>query len=246
MLYKLSWRDLISHLQLLFVPYHHSVLVHMQVDYIVEKGWTPCLEFAEADDAYVKNVNNSRFGPVSSGYYDNRRAAALYLDDALPFALSQATTYVINTTECFWNRTWQCSKCKCKPPSPISGTGPCTSCPCSAARTRARCSGRSSRAQSPSPMPTSAWSRSITSSRSSPSPSWSTARPRPPTTRTSLPAPSNRAAHLPSSLPVGLPANRAGAWRAWLQIDGRPVACVAVWDDLGLRRASECYLVGTG
>jgi len=43
-----------------------------QIDYIVNNGWTACLEFANEEDAYVKNVNNVRFGPVSAGYYDNR------------------------------------------------------------------------------------------------------------------------------------------------------------------------------
>ena len=44
----------------------------VQIDYIVGNGWTPCLEFSDAESAYVKNVNNVRFGPVSAGYYDNR------------------------------------------------------------------------------------------------------------------------------------------------------------------------------
>ena len=51
-----------------------SVLMddRLQIDYIVNNGWTPCLEFADEEDAYVKNVNNVRFGAVSAGYYDNR------------------------------------------------------------------------------------------------------------------------------------------------------------------------------
>ncbi|EFJ43324.1 ribulose-bisphosphate carboxylase small subunit [Volvox carteri f. nagariensis] len=43
-----------------------------QVDYIVANGWIPCLEFAEADKAYVSNESTVRFGPVSCLYYDNR------------------------------------------------------------------------------------------------------------------------------------------------------------------------------
>lgn len=44
----------------------------MQVDYIVRNGFTPCLEFSDADQAYTANTNTVRFGPVSAGYYDNR------------------------------------------------------------------------------------------------------------------------------------------------------------------------------
>jgi len=46
-----------------------------QVDYIVGNRWTPCLEFAEARQAYVDDVSNVRFGGNSGpsvGYYDNR------------------------------------------------------------------------------------------------------------------------------------------------------------------------------
>jgi ribulose-bisphosphate carboxylase small chain len=43
-----------------------------QVDYITANGWTPCLEFAPADQAYVSNENCIRFGAVTSLYYDNR------------------------------------------------------------------------------------------------------------------------------------------------------------------------------
>jgi len=47
--------------------------ISKQVDYIVRNGWTPCLEFApEEGDAYIASGNCIRFGPVSSGYYDNR------------------------------------------------------------------------------------------------------------------------------------------------------------------------------
>ena len=43
-----------------------------QVDYIVNNGWTPCLEFSEADIAYISSVNTGRMGAVSSNYFDNR------------------------------------------------------------------------------------------------------------------------------------------------------------------------------
>lgn len=37
-----------------------------QVDYIVNNGWTPCLEFSEAEFAYVSSASCSRMGAVSS------------------------------------------------------------------------------------------------------------------------------------------------------------------------------------
>nr|AGH30308.1 chloroplast ribulose-1,5-bisphosphate carboxylase/oxygenase small subunit [Chromochloris zofingiensis]AGH30309.1 chloroplast ribulose-1,5-bisphosphate carboxylase/oxygenase small subunit [Chromochloris zofingiensis] len=43
-----------------------------QVDYIVNNGWTPCLEFSEPEIAYTAQYNTIRFGAVASGYYDNR------------------------------------------------------------------------------------------------------------------------------------------------------------------------------
>jgi ribulose-bisphosphate carboxylase small chain len=43
-----------------------------QVDYIVNNGWTPCLEFSEPENAYVKSTNCDRMGAVSSNYFDNR------------------------------------------------------------------------------------------------------------------------------------------------------------------------------
>jgi hypothetical protein len=36
-----------------------------QVDYIVNNGWTPCLEFSEPELAYVSNENCVRMGPVT-------------------------------------------------------------------------------------------------------------------------------------------------------------------------------------
>jgi len=55
-----------------FLPPLTDDQISKQIDYIVNNGWTPCLEFAEAESAYIKDVNNVRFGPVSAGYYDNR------------------------------------------------------------------------------------------------------------------------------------------------------------------------------
>ena len=40
--------------------------ISKQVDYMVGNGWTPCLEFAEPDFAYVTSKENIRFGPVSA------------------------------------------------------------------------------------------------------------------------------------------------------------------------------------
>jgi len=43
-----------------------------QVDYIVNNGWTPCLEFSEAELAYISSVSTGRMGAVTSNYFDNR------------------------------------------------------------------------------------------------------------------------------------------------------------------------------
>ena len=36
------------------------------MDYIVANGWTPCLEFAEENQAYVSSESTVRFGAVSA------------------------------------------------------------------------------------------------------------------------------------------------------------------------------------
>jgi len=43
-----------------------------QVDYIVDNGWVPCLEFAPADQAYTGSDNAIRMGSITPCYYDNR------------------------------------------------------------------------------------------------------------------------------------------------------------------------------
>jgi ribulose-bisphosphate carboxylase small chain len=43
-----------------------------QVDYIVNNGWTPCLEFSEAELAYISSASTGRMGAVTSNYFDNR------------------------------------------------------------------------------------------------------------------------------------------------------------------------------
>ncbi|GMH41833.1 hypothetical protein BSKO_09743 [Bryopsis sp. KO-2023] len=42
-----------------------------QVTYITTNGWTPCLEFAESDLAYIDSKSVVRMGPISSNYNDN-------------------------------------------------------------------------------------------------------------------------------------------------------------------------------
>ena len=55
-----------------FLPPLSNDEIVKQVNYIVSNGWSPCLEFAEADQAYVDSYSSIRLGPVNSGYQDNR------------------------------------------------------------------------------------------------------------------------------------------------------------------------------
>jgi len=55
-----------------YLPPLSDEAIAKQVDYITRNGWTPCLEFSEADGAYVKDVFTSRLCGVSSNYSDNR------------------------------------------------------------------------------------------------------------------------------------------------------------------------------
>eukprot|EP00887_Chlorella_sp_A99_P000698 scaffold5.g698.t1 len=55
-----------------YLPALSNEAIVKQVDYIVNNGWTPCLEFADPEHAYVGNANTIRFGAVTSGYQDNR------------------------------------------------------------------------------------------------------------------------------------------------------------------------------
>jgi ribulose-bisphosphate carboxylase small chain len=55
-----------------FLPPLSNDQISKQVDYIVRNGWTPCLEFSDAESAYTSSVNCERMGNVASGYYDNR------------------------------------------------------------------------------------------------------------------------------------------------------------------------------
>lgn len=55
-----------------FLPPLTDDEIAKQVDYIVNNGFIPTLEFAEAENAYVKDYANIRFGTGEPGYYDNR------------------------------------------------------------------------------------------------------------------------------------------------------------------------------
>eukprot|EP01024_Parvocaulis_polyphysoides_P019549 TRINITY_DN1889_c0_g1_i7.p2 TRINITY_DN1889_c0_g1~~TRINITY_DN1889_c0_g1_i7.p2 ORF type:complete len:181 (-),score=18.06 TRINITY_DN1889_c0_g1_i7:65-607(-) len=46
--------------------------ISKQVDYILRNNWTPCLEFASADQAYADHKNTIRMGDCASTYQDNR------------------------------------------------------------------------------------------------------------------------------------------------------------------------------
>ncbi|GCL56843.1 ribulose bisphosphate carboxylase small subunit [Microcystis aeruginosa NIES-3806] len=54
-----------------FLPALSKEQISKQIDYIVNNGWVPCLEFAPKELAYVGNQNCDRV-QVSPGYYDNR------------------------------------------------------------------------------------------------------------------------------------------------------------------------------
>jgi hypothetical protein len=49
-----------------FLPPLTSEQIGKQIDYITRNGWTPCLEFAEANKAYVSDDFCVRFGNVAS------------------------------------------------------------------------------------------------------------------------------------------------------------------------------------
>jgi ribulose-bisphosphate carboxylase small chain len=55
-----------------FLPALTDEDISKQVAYIVGNGWTPCLEFAEPENAYTASQNSVRMGNVASGYQDNR------------------------------------------------------------------------------------------------------------------------------------------------------------------------------
>jgi hypothetical protein len=49
-----------------FLPPLSDGEIARQVDYIVANGWTPCLEFADIDHAYVQDKSQLRFGNSAS------------------------------------------------------------------------------------------------------------------------------------------------------------------------------------
>jgi len=55
-----------------YLPALTSEQIARQVDYVINNGWTACLEFADASNSFVSNENTVRFGAVSANYYDNR------------------------------------------------------------------------------------------------------------------------------------------------------------------------------
>jgi len=56
-----------------FLPPLTDAEIARQVDYIVRNGWTPCLEFAGANEAYASNESCARMtGNAKVLYYDNR------------------------------------------------------------------------------------------------------------------------------------------------------------------------------
>jgi ribulose-bisphosphate carboxylase small chain len=56
-----------------FLPPLSDGEISRQVDYIVRNGWTPCLEFADATQAYADDVSTIRLrGNAVPLYYDNR------------------------------------------------------------------------------------------------------------------------------------------------------------------------------
>lgn len=57
-----------------------------QVDYIVNNGWTPCLEFSESDLAYVNNANVVRFQGVSAVSINRAQSRHLH---CVPHTLDQ-------------------------------------------------------------------------------------------------------------------------------------------------------------
>ena len=70
-----------------FLPPLDDSAIAKQVDYIIRQGWIPCLEFAEAEHAYVQNDSTIRFGgSAPCGYYDNRCGfvAHLFVDHRPP------------------------------------------------------------------------------------------------------------------------------------------------------------------
>lgn len=49
-----------------FLPPLSDMEIARQVDYVIANGWTPCLEFADSENAYVQDKSQARFGNSAS------------------------------------------------------------------------------------------------------------------------------------------------------------------------------------
>lgn len=49
-----------------YLPPLTSEQIAKQVDYIINNGWTPCLEFADPTTSFISNENVVRFGNASA------------------------------------------------------------------------------------------------------------------------------------------------------------------------------------
>jgi hypothetical protein len=71
-----------------FLPPLSDGEIARQVDYIVANGWTPCLEFADIDHAYVQDKSQIRFGNSASAVSTDRafkRNARCTLSPGYPY-----------------------------------------------------------------------------------------------------------------------------------------------------------------
>eukprot|EP00798_Chlamydomonas_sp_ICE-L_P020562 gene20562-27354_t len=55
-----------------YLPPLTDMEISRQVDYLVNNGYIPCLEFADEKQAYVSSESCIRFGSQAANYYDNR------------------------------------------------------------------------------------------------------------------------------------------------------------------------------
>eukprot|EP00951_Prasinocladus_malaysianus_P048717 scaffold661548_cov61-Prasinocladus_malaysianus.AAC.1 len=55
-----------------FLPPLSESEIARQVDYIIQNGWTPCLEISPAETSSTKDVFAARIKCSASTYYDNR------------------------------------------------------------------------------------------------------------------------------------------------------------------------------
>uniref|UniRef100_P16881 Ribulose bisphosphate carboxylase small subunit, chloroplastic n=2 Tax=Euglena gracilis TaxID=3039 RepID=RBS_EUGGR len=55
-----------------YLPPLSDAQIAKQVDMIIAKGLSPCLEFAAPENSFIANDNTVRFSGTAAGYYDNR------------------------------------------------------------------------------------------------------------------------------------------------------------------------------